>query len=192
MTIQQAGLRHVALALVLISCAPSASPAASETGSASAAAAASATAATPTAVASVNPTPQPTATPAESAGAFWTRQIEMSFRHEWAARWDELLAVHQAVVTKERYVRCSLVSQQLSGTPQVKVVSTTEEVYVQPNAGLLLPQQTAAVTIDLSVPGQPENTRTFTTHAWNVGGKWRWALNADDYQAYKTGSGCPQ
>jgi hypothetical protein len=147
-------------------------------------------AAAPATIAPTAPTAAPTAAvPSESAGAFLTRQVELSFKAEWGARWDVLLPVHQAIVTRERYIMCSLQTQPLTGTPQITVLSSREEQFGSPALGLV-EAPTTLVMMTLTIPGSPQQTQTFSQHAWNVDGRWRWGLGATEYATYKTSSGC--
>lgn len=171
----------VGLGIALVSCAPSSAiPATTSVATAAPVASAAALTSAPTVV--------PTAAiPSESAGAFWTRMIELSFKAEWGTRWDALLPVHQAVVTRERYIKCSLETQPLTGTPQITVLSSREEQFGLPAAGLET-ATTTLVTMTLVDPGHPP--LTFGSHAWNVDGRWRWALNATEYGAFKNSTAC--
>lgn len=172
----------VGLGIALLSCAPSsATPAATS-------AATAAPVASPTIAPTVAPTVAPTAAvPSESAGAFWTRMIELSFKAEWGTRWDVLLPVHQAVVTRERYITCSLQTQPLTGTPQITVLSSREEQFGVPALGLET-APTTLVTMTLVDPGHPP--LTIGSHAWNIDGRWRWALNLNEYTAFKNSTAC--
>jgi len=133
------------------------------------------------------PTATPMPTPAESAEAFWTRLLPAQGRGEWAAIWDTLHPAHQAVVTKERFVSCSDLNK-WTGTTEMKVLSTREELFGPPEAGLQPPTLTTALTIQASFDGDaPE---LLTDHAWNLGGRWRWALHQPSYEAFRKGV-CP-
>jgi hypothetical protein len=174
----------VGLGIALLSCAPSSvTPAA--TIAAATSAVTTAPVASPTVAATVASTVAPTAAvPSESAAVFLTRQIELSFKAQWGARWDVLLPVHQAIVTRERYITCSLQTQPLTGTPQITVTGSREEEFGSPALGLAT-APTTLVSITLVQPGPPPVTQTFSQHAWNVGGQWRWALGATEYNAFK-------
>jgi hypothetical protein len=168
------------LGIAVLSCAPS-----SATPSPTTAVATNPATAAPVASPTVAPTVAPTAAvPSESAAVFLTRQIELSFKAQWGARWDVLLPVHQAIVTRERYIMCSLQTQPLTGTPQITVTGSREEEFGSPALGLAT-APTTLVSITLVQPGPPPSTQTFSQHAWNVAGQWRWGLGAGEYNAFK-------
>ncbi len=173
------------LATLIFACEPAAT--APPAASVAIATAAAPTAAPQTAAPTLPPTPTPLPTPAESVADFWTRKLQAEGRGDWGPTWDALHPAQQTLMTRDRYITCSNANK-LTGAVVMKILGTREEMFGPAEVGVQPPALTTAVTINMSIAGEP--AETFTVHTWNIAGRWRWALDQASYEAFKKGA-CP-
>lgn len=115
------------------------------------------------------------------------RQLDFEAKRQYGQEWDELHPLQQQLVPRDKFVQCTS-ALDLPQIQSVKVNGVTEV----PLDLRSVPQKTAqevSVTITVLDNGTPsDGDQTFDEV--QVGDSWRWVLDDDVVNAYKSGQ-CP-
>jgi hypothetical protein len=134
--------------------------------------------------------PEPAGEPAESAGAFLRRHIELELGGRFGRSWDELHPAHQQVVSRVRYERCRTELFARAGASARLEAFEVLQAVDEPLDAAGIPETTSkAVTVRLRIGGNgSSHAASETLHAVQVGRRWTWILPEDAYHAYESGS----
>jgi len=129
--------------------------------------------------------------PSQPPGEFVRNLVTELYHGQTGKAWDQLHPLHQAAVSRSRYIECERIAPLPGKARRIDIVKVVKAKTAIPGQTGKVPSTEVTFRVLLELPGfsSPELI-TGTAHVFNVDGRWAWVIGPNDYPAYAAGS-CP-